>query len=191
MVPLSRIVAGLQLLAFCPVVAQSPNWTIHGDTTGAPPGCSASTGVAAISGWFAAFSQADSAALARVTPSGRVPGFVFSTGKFTPSDTFVRIQALSELVRYARTRMKRHERITLEAVRFYGWRGRKLGFMPYFVRAADDLGRRPLAGIGKAEYWCGQGIVVLNLAPRPSFDPGPQSRGTPPNKRLKLAARVD
>jgi hypothetical protein len=45
-----------------------------------------------------------------------------------------------------------------------------LGFMPDFIRSADDLGQK-LAGIGKAEYWCGQGTRVLNLGPRPSASP--------------------
>jgi hypothetical protein len=143
-------------------------------------------GIAAISAWFAAFRTADSAAMARVVPTR----FVFSTGKFTPSDTFVRIESVAALVRYARARMGNHERMTLEAVRFYPWRGRRLGFMPYFVRAADDLGQKPLAGVGKAEYWCNDGIRVLNLARRPAYDHGPASRAAPPNTRLKLPAPV-
>lgn len=169
MVRLLRTVASLQLLALGSLVAQQPQtWKIRGDTSGAPPGCSAAAGIAAISGWFAAFHAADSIGLARVTPPPGQHFGVFTTGKFTPTDTFVRIESLTELLRYARTRARRHERMTLEAVQFYGWpRGRALGFMPYFLRSADDLGSKPLAGIGKAEYRCGQGIAVLNLAPRP------------------------
>jgi hypothetical protein len=161
MVALLRAIVDLQLLAFSPIVAQQPpTWTVQGDTAGAPPGCSAAVGITVISTWFAAFHDADSAALARVTAMPPPTGFVFSTGKFTPSDTFVRIHSLPDLVRYARTRMRCHERMILEAVRFYGWRRRALGFMPYFARA-DDLGHKPLAGIGKAEYLCGQGISIL------------------------------
>ena len=79
--------------------------------------------------------------------------------------------------------------MTLEAVQFFGWRGGRLGFMPFFTRSADDLGEK-LAGIGKGEYWCGRGIRVLNLGPRHGTSPTPSSRGAPPNTRLKLAAPV-
>ena len=187
MVRLLRTTVGLQLLAFRALVAQQPlSWKVYGDTTGGAPGCTAA-GIAAITAGFTAFPNADSAGLAEAMA---MP-FVFSTGKFTPSDTFVRIESLGALIRYTRARLLHHERITLEAVRFYGWRELRLGFMPYFTRSADDLGQKPLAGIGKAEYWCGLGVRVLNLGPRPSYDPGPghripSRRPGPPNKRLKL-----
>ncbi len=68
---------GLQFLVIGSASAQKSPWKIRGDTTGAPRGCSAAAGVSAISAWFAAFNDADSAKLARAssTPNGR---FVFS-----------------------------------------------------------------------------------------------------------------
>lgn len=163
------IAAHLCVVALSPLGAQRPRWKVLGDTAGAPSGCSGAAAVAVIDGWFSAFHSADSISLARVTPRRRHFG-VFSTGKFTTADTFVRIESLRELVRYARARARRHERMTLEAVRFFGWTdGRRLGFMPYFVRSADDLGHAPRLGIGKAGYRCGDGIETLNLAPRPAF----------------------
>jgi hypothetical protein len=171
MLRLFRMALGLQLLAVSPLMAQQSTWRIRGDTTGAPRGCSAAAGIAAITAWFAAFHAADSAGLVRATGIDR-GRFTFTTGKFAAGDTFVRIHTLPELLRYARARALRHERMTLEAVRFYGWRRRDFGFMPYFVRSADDLGPKGLAGIGKGGYSCDRGISVLNLAPRPAMDPG-------------------
>jgi len=172
----SSVIAVLQLLVFPRLTAQQPGqWHVRGDTTGAPSGCSAAAGIAAITTFFAAFNDADSAGLAAATSSRRGDRWVFSTGKFTPTDTFVRIENLADLVRYARKRTGRHERMTVQQAQFNGWRGELLQFMPiYFLRAADDLGRKPRPGIGKGALRCGQGIRVLNLAPRPGFDPGPR-----------------
>jgi hypothetical protein len=173
---LLRIAAGLQVLfASTALPAQQPGLKVVGDTTGAPPGCSAAAAVAAITEWFAAFQAADSARLARVSAAGSPGVFVVSMGGFAPADTFVTFGFLEDVVRYARQRARQHERFTLEGVRFYGWRGwngRALGFMPYYQRSADDLGPAPRPGVGKAEYHCGRGVAVLNLAPRPAFDPG-------------------
>jgi hypothetical protein len=172
--------ACLQVLAMSPAMAQPrPPWKILGDTTGSPRGCSAAAGIAAISAWFAAFNNADSLALARATPPRGERFGVFSTGRFVPNESFVRIESLVELVRYARVRARRHEHMTIQGVRFYRWRRRALGFMPYFSRSADDLGPRPLAGIGKGEYSCGKGIHVLNLAPKPPSVPGLAARSRP------------
>ena len=69
---------------------------------------------------------------------------------------------------------RRHEHLTVQEVTFNRWRGHGLQFGPiHFMRSADDLGDRALPGIGKGEYWCGRGVSVLNLGPRPDFDPGP------------------
>jgi hypothetical protein len=165
--------ACLHVLAMSPMLAQqSPAWKVLGDTTGSPRCCSAAAGIAAISAWFAAFNSADSAGLARVTPPRGERFGVFSTGRFVPTESFIRIESLSQLVRYARIRARHHEHMTIQGVRFYRWRQRTLGFMPYFARTADDLGPRPLAGIGKGAYLCNKGILILNLAPRPADDPG-------------------
>jgi hypothetical protein len=166
-------VVGLMLLASSPLSGQAPRWAIRGDTAGAPPGCSVAAAINAIDAWFTAFNRADSVGLARATAP--VP-FVVSTGRFTRAEPFVRLESSRALLTYARERARRQERVTLDSVRFYGWvhgRGRALGFMPFYVRTADDLGPTPLHGIGKASYLCGKGIHVLNLGPRPAFMGGP------------------
>ena len=167
------VVGCLQVLAMSPAIGQQrPTWKVVGDTTGSPRGCSASAGIEAISAWFSAFNNVDSVGLARATPPRGEHFGVFSTGRFVPTEPFVRIESLPELVRYARSRAGHHERMSLKGVRFYRWRNRVLGFMPYFERSADDLGVRPLNGIGKAGYLCNKGILILNLGPRPAYDPG-------------------
>lgn len=162
-----NLVAALMLLGSVPGAAQrTTTWKVLGDTTGAPAGCSAAAAINAINSWFAAFHAVDSTGLARaIGTSGRIP-WVFSTGKFTPRDTFVRIEDLAALVRYARTRARQHEAMTLVAVHFWGWQGRTLGFMPYYDRSADDLGDEPIPGLGKFVYECGRGIFRMNMAPR-------------------------
>ena len=164
---------GLQFLVMGSASAQSSTpWKIRGDTTRAPRGCSAASGVSAIRAWFAAFNDADSAGLARAssTPNGR---FVFSIGKFAASDKFFSARTFEELLAYARQRARQHERMTVQEVRFNGWRGRVLQWdSVYFTRSADDLGDKALSGVGKGGYWCGQGVWYLHLAPRPEIDRG-------------------
>ena len=169
-------VFGLHLVAVGALSAQQAIlWRVRGDTSGAPPGCSAAAGISAINAWFAAFRDADSAGLGRATAPSYRGRFVFSTGRFTTADTFFVAHTLQELLPYARERARRHERMTVQEVTFNRWRGRGLEFGPiYLMRTADDLGDKALAGIGKGEYWCGQGLSVLNLGPRPDFDPGPR-----------------
>ena len=166
---------GLQHLAIGSASAQeSTHWKIRGDTTGAPRGCSAAAGISAISAWFAAFNGADSAGLARAssTPHGR---FVFSMAKFADSDTSIPARTFEELLAYARKRGHQHERMTVQEVKFDGWRGKVLEWDPiYFTRSADDLGDKPLRGVGNGGYWCGQGVWYLHLAPRPDTDRGPR-----------------
>ena len=158
---------GLQLLVIGSASAQtSTPLKIRGDTTGAPRGCSAASAISAISSWFAAFNDADSAGLAKAssTPHGR---FVLSVGKFATSDIFFRARIFEELLAYARQRARQHERLTIQTVKFNGWSGRVLEFGPlYFTRSAADLGDKPLPGVGKGGYWCGQGVWYLHLAPR-------------------------
>ncbi len=166
---------GLQLLVIGSASAQqSTPWKLRGDTTGAPRGCSAASGISAIRAWFAAFNDADSAGLARAssTPNGR---FVFSIGKFATSDTFTPARTFEELLAYARQRALQHERMTVQGVTFNGWRGQVLQWNRIdFTRSADDLGDKALTGVGKGGYWCRQGVWYLHLAPRPDIDPGPR-----------------
>ena len=175
MVRIVCVAIGLQILVIGSASAQqSTPWKIRGDTTGAPRGCSAASGISAIRAWLAAFSDADSAGLARAssTPHGR---FVFSTGKFTTSDAFFRARTFEELLAYARKRTPQHERMTVQEVRFTGWSGKVLEWdRLYFTRSANDLGDKALPGVGKGGYWCGQGVWYLHLAPRPDIDPGPR-----------------
>jgi hypothetical protein len=154
-----------------PFAAQEFPFRIRGDVSGAPPGCSARAGFAAINNWFVAFNNADSAQLDQAT----APRFVFSRGAFTRTQSFVVTHDIRTLVRYARNRAGRHEHLRIQEVMFNGWRGRGLEFGPiYFLRSADDLGPTALPGIGKGEFVCEEGIHVLNLGPRPAFDPWPK-----------------
>ena len=162
---------GLQLLVIGSGSAQqSTALKIRGDTTRAPRGCSAASAISAIGAWFAAFTDADSARLAKSssTPHGR---FVLSVGKFADSDKIFRARTFEELLAYARARAPQHERITIQSVRFTGWSGRVLEWDSlYFTRSASDLGDKPLPGVGKGGYWCGQGVWYLHLAPRTDID---------------------
>jgi hypothetical protein len=164
---------GLQLLVIGSASAQqSTPWKIRGDTTGAPRGCSAASGISALSAWLAAFTDADSAGLAKAssTPNGR---FVFSIGKFATSDRFFLARTFQELLAYARERAPQRERIAVQEVKFKGWSGRVLQLDPiYFTRSANDLGDKALPGAGKGGYWCGKGVWYIHLAPRPDIDPG-------------------
>jgi len=164
---------GLQLVLIGSASAQQPApLKIGGDTTGAPRGCSAASGIAAIKAWFAAFTDADSARLAKAssTPNGR---FAFSVEKFRTSDTMIRGHTFEELLAYARQRARQHDRMTVQEVRFSGWSGKVLQWdRLYFTRSADDLGDKPLRGVAKGGYWCGQGIWYLHLSPRPDTQPG-------------------
>ena len=166
---------GLQLLAMGSASAQqAAPLKIRGDTTRAPRGCSAASGISAIRAWFAAFNDADSAGLARAssTPNGR---FVFSIGKFATSDKVIPARTFEELLAYARERARQHERMTVQEVKFDGWRGQVLQWDPiYFTRSANDLGDKALPGVGKGGYWCGKGVWYLHLAPRPAIDRGPR-----------------
>lgn len=165
---------GLQLILIGPASAQqSTALKIRGDTTGAPRGCSAAKGITTISAWFAAFTNGDSAALAKAssTPNGR---FVFSIGQFATSDKPFRARTFEELLAYLRQRARQHERMTVEEIRFKGWSGQVLEWDPvYLTRSADDLGDNALPAVGKGGYWCNQGVWYLHVAPRPVIDPGP------------------
>jgi hypothetical protein len=143
-----------------------PAWRVVGAPPGAPAGCSNTGAAEAIDAFFSAMRSADSTALAVTTATRLSERFVFSAGGFTESDPFVAVRTIRDLVRYARRRSAQHERLTVKEVTFNEWRGQRLEFGPvYFVRAADDLGPQSLEGIGKGEFWCGQGVTVLNTAP--------------------------
>ena len=163
---------GLHLLVIGSASAQqSAPWKIRSDTAHATRGCSAAAGISAMKAWLTAFTEADSAGLAKAssTPHGR---FVFSIGKFATSDRFFLARTFEELISYARQRAPQRERIAIQEVKFNGWHGRVLELDPiYFTRSANDLGDKPLRGIGKAGYWCGQGVWYIHLAPRPENDP--------------------
>ena len=165
-----QIFLGLTLFISTSVAAQTTrHWEVRGDTTGAPAGCSARGALDAIDSWFVAMARGDSAGLARVMSSK----FVFSTGRFTPTDAFFVGRSIGELVDYARRRASHRERLVLQAITFNRWRGQGLEFGPvYFLRTADDLGSAPRPGIGKGEYLCNRGLRVLNFGPRPPGDDG-------------------
>jgi hypothetical protein len=170
-------VIGFQLVA-APAFAQSVvPWRIIGDSTGTPRGCSAAVGAAAISLFVAALRKADSAGLARYV----APRFVFSTGRFTPSEPFFAGRSIPQVLGYARTRARANERLIMQAVWFNGWRQRDLQYSPiWFLRYADDLEKVAQLGSGKGGYRCGEGLVVFNLGPRDPRDPGPDRyRGVP------------
>jgi hypothetical protein len=91
--------------------------------------------------------------------------FIFSTGKWTPADSFVRAETVAELVAYARERTQAQERLTIRSVQFNYWRGnRELHFGPVvFERSARDLTVSSRTAVGKGMYLCGEGLRVLNL----------------------------
>src|SRR5258708_35962365 len=96
------VLLALQLLASRASAQSVVPWRILGDTSGAPRGCSASEGAAAISHFVAAIRKADSADLVRHV----APRLVFSTGRFTPSEPFFAGRSIPELLGYARTRAR-------------------------------------------------------------------------------------
>ena len=154
-------------LATLPAQQAPPSWRILGSAARAPAGCNLSAAAAAIDAFFVAMRAADSTGLARATAPVHDNHFEFSTGKFTPTDSFVVAYTVPELLKYARVRARQHERISLEEVTFNQWRRDALEFGPiFFLRSADDLGPHALPGVGKGEYWCHKGIAVLNTAPR-------------------------
>jgi hypothetical protein len=151
--------------------AQDFDFRIRGDTSGAPRGCSARESIRVLNDWFNAFNTADSAKLDQLT----APRFVFSTGRFAPSEAFFVTRDIGALMRYVRSRAVQHEQMRVQEVKFNRWRSRALQFGPiYFLRSARDLGSKPVPGIGKGGVLCGGRLGVLNVGPRPSFDPGPK-----------------
>jgi hypothetical protein len=152
-------------------------WQVRGDTLGAPRGCSASAAIDALNRFVDGMNTADSATLVRALALKRPRGYVYSVIRFVPAHEFFTGRSVPELLRYARARARQHERLTLQAVTFNGWHGVELHFGPvYFLRAADDIPYARRHGIGKGGYVCGQGLAILNVAPRPKLPPGAQMR---------------
>lgn len=146
--------------------ATSTRPLISGDTVGAA--CSVERAVSDIQSWFAALSLGDTAALRRLATPALI---VFSAGRNGLPEPFARADNIEELIRYAARRHTVGDRWSLLEVRFVRVRRRILGFMPITRRTSEDS--RATAGLwlGKAEYECGRGVRVLNLAPWPSDIP--------------------
>jgi hypothetical protein len=159
--------------------ATSPTPLITGDTVGAA--CSATSAASDIQAWFAALSIGDTAGLRRLAAPALI---VFSAGRNGLRERFARADNVDQLLRYAIERHRAGDRWSLLEVRFVRVRGKILGFMPITRRESRD--RRATKGLwlGKAEYECGRGVRVLNLAPWPSNIPPYQpSVSRPPAER--------
>jgi hypothetical protein len=142
---------------------------IRGDTSAAPPSCSAAAAVAAIQGWFRAVASGDAAAVR----SSVSPHFsVVSAGVNGAAEPFFRADNMSQLLAYVRRRARVHERLDLRSVTFNGWHGQSLWFGPIsYDRVADDVPGGSHAWIGKGVYACNKGLSALNTAPLPSNMP--------------------
>jgi len=136
---------------------------IGGDTTGLPPLCRAAGAVAAINNWFRAVETGDTSLIA----AGVSRRFHWiSISPFTESEWLFTTGLWADLDTYAKRRARARERLVLRSVAFAGWRKGALNFGPiYFERSADDLGPKPLQGIGKGAYACGEGLIALSVAP--------------------------
>jgi len=176
---MSRTLCGstiLVLLLSSRLAAQSPvPWQVRGDTSGAPRGCGALAGIRALDRFVSAMNVADSVSLVGALALRR--RYVYSVMRFVPSHEFFVGDTVPALLGYARERRRYHERLTLQAVTFNGWRGDALQFGPvYFLRTADDVPNSLRHGIGKGGYVCGEGLAALNVAPRPKLRPGTRMR---------------
>jgi hypothetical protein len=136
---------------------------IAGDTSGVPPSCRTAAAVAAINNWFRAVETGDTSLIA----AGVSRRFHWvSVSPFTQSEPEFAGYRWADLRAYVERRGRARERLVLQSVAFTGWRHDALNFGPiYFERSADDLGPAPLQGIGKGAYACGEGLVVLSVAP--------------------------
>jgi hypothetical protein len=150
-------------IASAQVVGSGRVVRIEGDTSGLPPSCRTSAAVAAINNWFRAVETGDTLLIA----AGVSPRFRWiSVSPFTTSESGFTAGFWSDLRAYVERRARAHETLVLRSVVFTGWRNGALNFGPiYFERSAEDLGRVPLQGIGKAAYACGEGLIVLSVAP--------------------------
>lgn len=150
-----------------------PRWRVLGDTSAAPPRCSAAASIHALGLFFASMRSADTKGL----DEALAPRFVFTIIPLTTGEKFTSSRSLQELARYARIRRTAHTRMTIEAVTFNGWRGDRLNFGPiYWLRSDGEAGKPAIRGGGKGTYECRKGISILNLGPLSPNDPGPQLR---------------
>lgn len=150
-------------IASAQVVESSRVVRIAGDTSGVPPSCRTSAAVAAIKTWFRAVETGDTSMIA----AGVSRRFHWvSVSPFTRSEPEFTGYRWPDLRAYVERRGRARERFALQSVTFTGWRHDALNFGPiYFERSADDLGPVPLPGIGKGAYACGEGLIVLSVAP--------------------------
>jgi hypothetical protein len=181
-----RAALTLHLVALWPLSAQQPAWLVRGDTTGAPPGCTASAAIATIDAFVAAMNAVDSVGLERVWAAGANDAVTFTQNAFAPNEQLVMPRSIGPLVAYARQRALQHERLEVQAVTFNGWHGGLLGFGPVYVRRmADDFDGKPRYGVGQGLYVCGQGLGKIGWGPRRQLLPGQrmiESQAYPPDE---------
>jgi len=151
---------------------------ITGDTSGAR--CSARTAAAAINLWLVAMSTGDTSAIRRLATPALV---VFSVGHHGLPEPVFRADSVAALVNYLATRHQHRDHWSLLEVRFESIRDSVLGFTPIAQRVSDD--RRATQGLwlGKADYLCGRGVRVMNLAPWPADIPPYRPGVERPNER--------
>lgn len=141
-------------------LAQHPR--ISGDTAGA--GCSARLAAVEINAWFIAMSIGDTAAIRRLARPALI---VFSAGRNGLPEPTYRADSVAPLVRYVADRHRQVDHWSLLEVRFGGNRGQTLGFTPITRRTSRDPRATQGLWLGKAQYECGRGVSVMNLAPWP------------------------
>jgi len=135
---------------------------VTGDTVGAA--CSAARAAVDIQAWFVALTAGDTTALRRLATPALI---VFSAGRNGLPERFARAGDVDQLLHYAAERHRAGDRWTLLEVRYLRVHGRILGFMPITRRDSRDPRATKGLWLGKAEYECGRGVRVLNLAPWP------------------------
>jgi hypothetical protein len=171
----------LLIAVVLPVVAgaQTRETSLHplisGDTIGAA--CSVRDAAATIQAWFVAMSVGDTAAIRQLARPALI---VFSAGRNGQPEPFVRADSVDQLVRYVAQRHRVGDRWSLLEVRFMLVRGPILGFMPITRRDSRDAAVTKGLWLGKAEYECGRGVRVLNLAPWPREVPPYRTAARPP-----------
>jgi hypothetical protein len=122
----------------------------------------------AIQQWFVAMSVGDTALLRRLAKPALL---VFSFGRNGLPEPFFRADRVDDLIPYVARRHRARERLSLLEIRFTVDKGSTIGFMPIFRRTADDSVSTKGLWLGKAEYKCGAGVFVMNLAPWPENVP--------------------
>jgi len=147
---------------------------VTGDTLGAA--CSAAQVAVNVQAWFIALSTGDTASLRRLASPALI---VFSAGRNGLPERFARANNVEQLLHYATERHRVGDHWRLLEVRFVRVHGKILGFMPIMRRESHDPRATEGFWLGKAEYECGRGVRVLNLAPWPPNVPpyhSPQNR---------------